>query len=69
MFADEVDLNFVRNERNARMRGWRKVVGRLLHGVDGVWKWAGARHAVQVGEEIGLGFVGWAWRGSVYSEV
>jgi len=35
--------------------------------VDNVWRFVGTRHAVQEQEKIGSGYVGWRWRGSVFS--
>lgn len=49
------------------IKGWRYIVGLVLWVAEDVWRFVGVRHAVQAREDIGLGFVGWAWRGSVVS--
>ena len=41
--------------------------GFFMEWLDDIWRIVGARHAVQEQEQIGMGFVAWRWKGSVFS--
>lgn len=49
----------------SKVRGWRWTVGVLFWCLDCLWKWAGAKQAVQEGSAHGGGYDGCVWRMSV----
>jgi hypothetical protein len=58
------DRNAGRNSMSEREPD-KWVVGMMLKGISFVWKWAGARGALQEVREAGEGWEGWYWRSSV----
>lgn len=56
-----------RKVREVTLGEW--VADGVLEGLGDVWRFAGARHAVQGEVRVGGGFVGWRWRGSVFEGV
>ena len=44
---------------------WETMAGYALWALEQGWSALGVRNGLQVGEEVGNGFVGWAWRGTV----